>query len=123
MKKEFEILIADRNPHVREFLRREMTAEGYHVRLAENSRQVIEWVYQHESLDLLILDPDMPDADESFLLRKLHNRIPYLPVVIHTFLSDYTSDSLNASALVEKKGNSIEHLKQVVFDILKKSEI
>lgn len=122
MEKAFEILIADRNPHVREFLRREMAAEGYRIQLAENARQVIQWVYHHESLDLLILDPDLPDAEDLRLLEKLHNRIPYLPVVIHTFLADYAPNVLNASALVEKRGNSIEHLKQVVFDMLKQSE-
>ncbi len=120
MKDAFELLIADRNPHVREFLRRELNAEGYRVRLAENGLEVLKSVYQNETVDLLILDPDLPDAEESRLLKKIQNRIPYLPVVIHTFLSDYMPDTFRAAALVEKKGNSVELLKQVVSDILKK---
>ncbi|OQX26734.1 MAG: hypothetical protein BWK80_08895 [Desulfobacteraceae bacterium IS3] len=120
MKDTFEVLIADRNPHVREFLKRELKAEGYRIRLAENGSEVLKAVYQHETLDLLILDPDLPDAEESRLLKKIQNRIPCLPVVIHTFLSDYTSETFRAAALVEKKGNSVELLKQVVSDILKK---
>ncbi|OQX01031.1 MAG: hypothetical protein BWK80_60810 [Desulfobacteraceae bacterium IS3] len=120
MKKEFEILIADRNPHVREFLRREMTADGYRVRLAENGRELIKWVCHEKAPDLLILDPDLPDAEETDLIKKLQERIPYLPVVIHTFISDYAgySEMLKAAVFVEKKGSSIERLKQVVADIL-----
>ena len=123
MKKEFNILIADRNPHVREFLKREMMTDGYQVRLAENGRQLLKWVYHHEHLDLLIVDPDLPDIDVLSLVTKLRDRIPFLPVVVHTFLLDYSDhlDVLQSFPFVEKKGSSIEHLKKVVFDILQKS--
>ena len=77
MKKQFKILIADPNSNVREFLRREMTAEGYLVELAENGREVLKWAYHREPADLLILDPDLPDAEESLMLKKLRQRIPY----------------------------------------------
>ncbi|MBU1398308.1 MAG: response regulator, partial [Proteobacteria bacterium] len=62
LKKMIKILIADRNSNVREFLRREMMAEGYSVELAENGREVLKWAYHREPADLLILDPDLPDA-------------------------------------------------------------
>ena len=71
MKQGFTILIADRNPHIREFLRREMMAEGYRARLAKNGREVLRLVYQRGPLDLLILDPDLPDAGEVPVLEKL----------------------------------------------------
>ena len=92
MKGSFTILIADRNRHVREFLRREMIKEGYHVREAKNGQEVLREVYTHEHLDLLILDPDLPDVNISIILEKLENRIPALPVVIHAFPSDYIDD-------------------------------
>lgn len=119
----FNILIADRNPRVREFLKREMMAEGCKVRLAENGKEVLKWAYHHDPLDLLILDPDLPDTDESSLFEKLEDRIPILPVVIHTFLSDYGNNSavLRAAAFVEKSGNSIERLKKVVLEVLQRS--
>jgi DNA-binding NtrC family response regulator len=100
-----------------------MTADGYRVRLAENGRQLLQWVYHNERLDLLIMDPDLPDIDVSFLLTKLQNRVPFLPVVVHTFLSDYSeySDVLRAFPFVEKKGSSVEHLKKIVHDILYES--
>jgi DNA-binding response OmpR family regulator len=41
VEKEFKILIADRNQHVREFLKRELMAEGYRVGLAKMSRKFL----------------------------------------------------------------------------------
>ncbi len=123
MKKEFNILIADRNPHVREFLRREMTAEGYHVRLAKSAREVLNQVYSSESFDIVILDPDLSDAGELNLFEKIENRIPVLPIIIHGFLIDYQEylDINRSAAFVQKQGNSSESLKKVVNELLLKS--
>lgn len=120
----FTILIADRNPHVREFLKREMAAEGYRIRLAENGRDVLKYSYDPEPLNLLILDPDLPDVDADTLLARLANRIPALPMVIHTFLSDcaLSRDICRNAIFVEKRGNSIESLKQAVAGLIAEIE-
>lgn len=125
MKNQATILIADRNPHVRDFLSREMELEGYRVCLAKSGREVLKWVYNHESIELVILDLDLPDANEMAILEKLEDRIPTLPVVIHAFLSDYDNHPavLNAAALVEKEGSSVERLKKVVAEILGKLNV
>jgi DNA-binding NtrC family response regulator len=125
LQAEHTILISDRNRHVREFLKREMTAEGYRVRLARNAREVMYWAYQPERLDLIILDSDLPDAGELGLLEKLENRIPALPVVVHGFYLDYAYSPtvMNAAAFVEKRGNSVERLKKVVLEILQKPSL
>ena len=122
MEKEFKILVADRNQHVREFLKRELMAEGYRVRLAKNVQEVLKQVYHSETLDLLILDPDLPGTDKLALLKKLQNRIPALPVVVHTYLADYTdyTNELSKLAFVEKSGSSVESLKKMVHEILRK---
>ncbi|MGD8549699.1 MAG: response regulator [Desulfobacterales bacterium] len=124
MDKEFKILIADRNQHVREFLKRELMAEGYRVGLAKNVQEVLKKVYHSENLDLLILDPDLPGAEILSLFKKLQDRIPVLPVVVHTYLKDYTNhtDILNDVAFVEKSGSSIESLKKMVCEILRKHQ-
>ncbi|MBW2615230.1 MAG: response regulator [Deltaproteobacteria bacterium] len=123
MEKEFTILIADRNRHVRELLKREMMAEGYRVRLAKNGREVLEQAYHHEPLDLLILDLDLPDAGEVAILESIEDRIPTLPVVVHSFLSDSANNRavLSTAVFVEKKGSSIETLKKVAFEVLHNS--
>jgi DNA-binding NtrC family response regulator len=123
MQEPFTILIADRNPHVRRFLKREMMEEGYHVRLAKNAREILELVFNRDHLDLLILDLDLPDASELDILQKLQEHFPVLPVIVHTFLSEYANHSfvLSSAAFVEKEGSNIDRLKTVVREILRKS--
>jgi DNA-binding NtrC family response regulator len=115
------ILITERNPHVREFLKREIAAEGYDVRLAENGREMLKCVYRKEPIDLLILDPDLPDPDVSYILMELQDRVPRIPVIFHTFPPDFTqySSIMQDAVFVEKKGNSILELKQMVEALLK----
>jgi len=123
MEKDFTILIADRNRHVREFLRRELMAEGYNVQLAKTGREVLNAVFNDERLDLLIIDMDLPDAKEMSVLEKVEDRIPTLPVVVHTFLEEYVNHQirLSTTAFVEKEGSNIDRLKQVVLEVLRKS--
>ena len=120
MREGYNILIADRNPHVRELLRREMRLEGYQVQLAKTGREVINYTLRQDSLDLLILDPDLPDTDKSFLLKKLGELVPPLPVVVHSFLAENNEqqDVLTTVTFVEKRGSSIDHLKKIVAEIL-----
>jgi DNA-binding NtrC family response regulator len=99
-----------------------MMAEGYKVELARSAREVLELIIDHEHLDLLILDPDLPDAGELDILEKLQKRLPTLPVVVHTFLSEYVNQSFVSSSLVfvEKEGSNIDRLKKVVNEVLRK---
>jgi DNA-binding NtrC family response regulator len=121
MQEIFTIVIADRNPHVRGFLQREMGREGYRIRLAENAQDLLKWVFNHESIDLIILDPDLPDAVDSHLLSTLQNRIPPVPVIIHTHYSQTLPqpEAGTGFIIVEKGGSSVERLKEVADDILR----
>lgn len=116
MKERFEILIADRNPNVRRFIAREMTAAGYRVKEAESGADILRQIYRSEAVDLLILDPDLPDVDTEVVLRRVRNRIPFLPVVIHAFASDREGHPSYSETgdFVVKRGASIERLKEVV---------
>ena len=99
-----------------------MTLEGYQVQLAKTGREVINYTLRKDSFDLLILDPDLPDTDESFLLKTLGEHIPSLPVVVHSFPSENNEqqDILTTVTFVEKRGSSIDHLKKIVAEILEK---
>jgi CheY-like chemotaxis protein len=120
MKKNFTLLVADRNPHIRTLLQREMRVAGYRVRVADNGREVLKLAFQDEPLDLIILDPDLPDADENHVLERLLDRIPVLPIVVHTYSPEHGSDVkyMNDVIFVEKSGSSVERLKQVVLETL-----
>jgi len=122
MKQEYTILIADRNPHVRAFLKREMENRGYQILLAGSGHEVLKWVFGTERLHLLIIDPDLPDVGRSQILKELQNRIPPLPTIIHSFSieNDILSATSDHIAFVEKGGESIERLKQISVELLKK---
>jgi DNA-binding NtrC family response regulator len=119
--KKFTLLIADRNRNVREFLKRELIAEGYRIKIAKSCQEVLKWAYHQEPLDLLILDVDLPDSSEIPVLDIIADRIPVLPVVVHSFSSDYSNHLSypGITAFVEKSGNSVEQLKKVVFNVLR----
>lgn len=121
MNRPFRILIADRNRHVREFLRREFRLAGYRVQVARDSQEVLMMLDVQDPPDLLVLDLDMPCGDSLELLEHLHAREPPLPVVVHAFLPELTGRSAldHAAALVEKRGDT-EFLKSTVMDVLKK---
>jgi hypothetical protein len=53
-------------------------------------------------------------------MAKLGEKSPELPVVLHVFFNDHSKDysHINVAAVVEKKGNSVEQLKQVVLEIM-----
>ena len=118
--KEFTILISDRNRNVREFLRRELKMEGYQVEVAKTTREILYWIYNKESIDLVILDPELFEAKEMSLLEKISDRVPSLPLILHAFAMDFpdTPDVSSTVHFVEKQGSSIEHLKKVVSELL-----
>lgn len=117
----FTIMIADRNPHVREYLSREMLQAGYQVRLAKTGLEVLNTILHGESFDLLILDPDLPDGRHIKLLERLRNETPSIPVIIHTYDREYMIHPapVGSGVIVEKSGSSIEALKTAVVDLLR----
>jgi DNA-binding response OmpR family regulator len=114
------LLIAERNPHVREFLKRELGAEGYRVRLAESGKQLLHMVTTVPEVDLVIVDPDLPDWEETRLAENLRDHTPVLPVIIHGFWSEQVESFVDTrdAAFVEKAGSSVERLRWVVRELL-----
>jgi DNA-binding NtrC family response regulator len=120
MNDSFHILIADRNRHVREFLRRELLSEGYCVQVAKNDRELLSMI-DVEFPDLLILDLEIPYAGGLAVLKKLQERDLPLPVVIHTFLTEYANHPAvqGQASFVEKRANT-DILKSAIVEMLKK---
>ena len=119
MEKRFTILVADRNRRIRQFLMRELAAEGYRVLLAEDKNDLLQIIRRDDTLDLLILDDELLVQEESRILEQLENRIPRLPLIVHSHSKECVEPSLarEAAALVEKKGN-IGELKNTVDRVL-----
>jgi DNA-binding NtrC family response regulator len=116
-----KILIADRNRHVRDFLRRELTAEGYQVEVAADGREILNQINGDDPPHLLILDLEIPYLDEPEMWARLQDCQPPLPLVIHTLLPEYPTSQTcpMAAAFLEKRGDT-DHLKAVVADVISK---
>lgn len=116
------ILIADRNRHVREFLRRELMIEGYQVEVARDGREVLQMLYGQNPPDLLILDLELPYVTELKVLELLQEKLPSLPVVIHSFPLDSEQQVPGAAAFLEKREDT-NLLKEVVAELLRKDHL
>jgi DNA-binding NtrC family response regulator len=121
MMKKFNLLIVDRNPHIRSFLKREFLSKGYNVLLAKNGRELMDIIYSTASVDLVIIDPDIRDVSPLHLFKSLEDRVPPLPFVIHGDPFHYfeSTSHISKAAFVPKQGSSSEVLKDVVWNLLK----
>ncbi len=122
MNSQFTILIADRNRHVRDFLRREFMADGYVVELARDETELLSGIQAAEPPDLIIVDLEMPCSEGPEAVEKLLASNPLVPVVIHTFLSEEAAHEIcdRAAAFLEKRGNNVDHLKETVLKVLRR---
>ena len=109
MKKAAIILVADRNRHVRDYLQRELSGEGYRVVLAKNGRQVLDRITSGEPVDLIVLDLNLPDERELKVLEKIREHAPDLPVVVHGFWAEYRQ---HPTAFLAPFGQTVRFLAQ-----------
>ena len=123
MREKFTILIADRSHNIREFLKRELEAEGYLVKLANNGLEVLKMIAV-EPPDLLVLDLDMTYLDGVEILNQFKNMNQSVPVIVHTLLTIYEDHPViqrTAAAFLEKNENNINNLKEKIADLLRKN--
>ncbi len=115
----FSILIADRNRRVREFLGRELAAEGYSIRMAKDGREVLAAIKEDDPPDLIILDLDAACIGCPALCARLGLPDSHPPFIIHSFLEEQVQHACAecAVAVVEKSENP-EALKSTVGEVL-----
>ncbi|EPR37380.1 response regulator receiver protein [Desulfovibrio sp. X2] len=82
------ILIVDRNPHVREFLRRELAGRGYHILAAGSGEEMLDALSASSGPRVVVIDPDLPDQAGLPLLRRLAREFPGVRVVVHAHAGD-----------------------------------
>lgn len=123
MQNGFNILVADRNPRIRNFLERELRSEGYQVSTAESVAQLAAWISPGRLPDLLVLDPDLPGGGAEDYIWPLLSRHPRLPVVFHCQAADIPSPMprMACTVIVEKSADSIDLLKHQIALLLKTS--
>ena len=114
-------MIVDRNRRIREFLRREFLAEDCRVQEAKSEYEVMRIIDSDVPPDLIILDLDLPVECAFSLLGRLKEWEPPIPVVIYTFLTDFSNLPAVqfADAFVEKC-EDLTQLKQSVADVLRR---
>jgi CheY-like chemotaxis protein len=115
------ILVADRNPRIRNLVGRELHSEGYRVLTAESVSQLLDWITPGHLPDLLILDPDLPGGDAEGHVWPLLARHPRLPVVFHCLSLDVPMPMphMACTVIVEKSADSIDLLKKQIAVLLK----
>jgi CheY-like chemotaxis protein len=98
-------------------------AEGYQTKIAKDGREVLALSEADGSFDLLILDLDIPHVSGLRVLETIQERRPSLPVIIHTFLTEYEQHPAvqKAAGFWEKRGDNIDGFKTMVMEVLKKS--
>lgn len=109
------IVVTDINPHVREFLRRELAKEGYTVVGVKSAKSASERLWSSLPLDLIIIDPELfPSLDQLFI-ETLVSRRPSLHIIIHTYTDSIPTLSPGPHLhLVEKNGQSIGTIKAII---------
>jgi DNA-binding response OmpR family regulator len=120
--KVFSILIADQNPNIREFLRRELVSAGHAVQEAKDGREVMAITFAESPPDLLILDMDLPYVSGLTVLQRLQDKGLALPVIVHTLDTEWMEHPAvqKVAAFWEKSGNNIEGFMAMVEEVLKK---
>ena len=112
-----EIILADRNPHVRAFLQRELMRAGLQVRTAATYAEM-EALIRAAGPDVLVLAPDLPDGDCLRVLRRLAESHPDLPVVVHVLDASEAPVPLPGRVRVVAKTAAMEPLLAAVTALL-----
>ena len=111
------ILVADRNPHVRRLICRELKGTRQFVpRPVSSGREVVLWACRSPWADLVVVDPDLPDCRPGDLLNQLAATRPNLAVVVHALLETLPED-IPGYPVVEKAGSSIPCLIQRIISL------
>jgi CheY-like chemotaxis protein len=120
--KKYVILIGDRNKNIRDFLKRELEAEGYEVMLAKDGREILSAACGHPGPDLVVMDLFLQADDGRRVLEEIQKANPKLPIIIYSSLVELKNDPFvkNAGAFIEKD-EPLDSLKTAILKFLPSS--
>ena len=87
------IFVVDDDPSVRESLKKVLEDSGYEVGLASDGAEA-QATLNPDSVDLLVLDVNMPNRDGWDVLEDIRDHHPLLPVVMITGIYDQLETTL-----------------------------
>jgi len=97
-----------------------MSRIGYRVLTSRNGKETLQAIKGDPFPELIIIDPNFPDVDDWNILHNIEHLAPAIPVIVHTYISDYSKHTMALGSLifVEKRGNSIDSLKKIATEVL-----
>lgn len=100
-----DIAITDRNPHVREFLCRELAEAGHRAGALASAAQLLEVLGGKRPPQLLVLDPEAAGARLPEVADKLKRLAGQVMVVLHVFEGEEAQPEFAGALVVEKEPN------------------
>jgi excisionase family DNA binding protein len=86
------VLVVDDDPRLREFMRVNLTMEGYSVREAASAEEALEAI-EDTAPELVLLDVVMPGVDGWQMLQRMQERHGSIPVIMFSGKVDETAAS------------------------------
>ena len=112
------LLVVEDDRNQVELYRQELEDEGYAVVTATDGREAIERMEKH-SVDLVILDINMPKMDGIEALGRILGKDNTMPVIIHTAYAHYKDNFMTWSAeYYITKSSDLNELKEKIREVL-----
>ena len=85
----YSILIADDEPLIIDFFREVLLPTKINMYFAEDGKQAISFVKEHDDIDLVLLDIRMPEMNGFEVFKTIKSIRPELPVIAQTAYAFY----------------------------------
>ncbi|OIN98836.1 MAG: hypothetical protein AUJ49_12525 [Desulfovibrionaceae bacterium CG1_02_65_16] len=97
------IAVMDRNPHVREFLCRELTGLGHAASALPNAESLLRALCGSRPPQVLVLDPEAAGASLAEVAHALKAQANQVAVVLHMFEDEAPQLTIEGALVVEKR--------------------
>lgn len=98
-----DIAITDRNPHVREFLCRELAEIGHRAGALAGASQLLEALSGNRPPQLVVLDPEAVGPRLAEVAKRLKAQAGRVSVVLHVFEGEEPPPGFEGALVVEKE--------------------
>jgi CheY-like chemotaxis protein len=113
------ILLVDDDENVRLMCERELSGEGYTIRMVSSGPEALRLMNTNPQVDLIVLDVKMAPLDGIQVLRRLRAKNINIPVILYSDYSIYRDDFATwlANAYIVKSSD-LKELKEKVKELL-----